>query len=81
MIADQEWRKTAIKGQWYDPWPWTATSFFDHFEEEKDDSKCSKNSKSITHALINGNNGACHDSSTACGNMQTPFDLIDADTH
>jgi hypothetical protein len=80
MIADQEWRKTAIKGQWYDPWPWTATSFFDHFEEEKDDDKCSKNSKSITHTLVNGNNGACHDSST-CENMETPFDLIDADTH
>jgi broad specificity phosphatase PhoE len=80
MIADQEWRKTAIKGQWYDPWSWTAPSFFDHFEEEKDDDKCCKNSKSITHTVVNGNNGACHDSST-CENMQTPFDLIDADTN
>ncbi len=59
MIADQEWHKTAIRGQWYDPWCWTATSFFDHFEEEKDDDKCCKNSKSITHTLVNGNNGAC----------------------
>lgn len=31
MIADQEWRATASKGQWNYDWPWSGPAFFDHF--------------------------------------------------
>ncbi|XP_002966946.2 phosphoglycerate mutase-like protein AT74 [Selaginella moellendorffii] len=34
MIADQEWRATAMRGQWNDDWPWSGRAFFDHFEDE-----------------------------------------------
>eukprot|EP00246_Nothoceros_aenigmaticus_P003182 TRINITY_DN14152_c0_g1_i1.p1 TRINITY_DN14152_c0_g1~~TRINITY_DN14152_c0_g1_i1.p1 ORF type:complete len:323 (+),score=29.02 TRINITY_DN14152_c0_g1_i1:180-1148(+) len=32
MIADQEWRATACKGQWNYDWPWSGPAFFDHFD-------------------------------------------------
>lgn len=34
MIADQEWRATANRGQWNDKWPWSREAFFDHFGGE-----------------------------------------------
>jgi hypothetical protein len=77
MIADQEWRKTAVRGQWNDQWPWSGTSFFDHFGEEKDED--SSEESSANHTPVNGN-GPCHETSTAaCENRRTPLDLIDTD--
>jgi broad specificity phosphatase PhoE len=77
MIADQEWRKTAVRGQWNDQWPWTGTSFFDHFGEKKDED--SSEESSANHTPVNGN-GPCHETTTAaCENRRTPLDLIDTD--
>jgi len=57
------------------------TSFFDHFKKNKNDDKCFKNKRFIVHIQVNGNNHVCHDFSTTCENMQTPFDFMDAYIH
>ncbi len=62
-------------------WLWNMISFFDHFEKNKNDDKCSKKRRFIIHIIVNVNNQVCHDFSMACKNMQTPFDLIDVHIH
>eukprot|EP01018_Ginkgo_biloba_P028475 Gb_35726 [translate_table: standard] len=36
MIADQEWRASAKRGQWNDDCPWFHQAFFDRFKEDHD---------------------------------------------
>lgn len=80
MIADQEWRKTAKRGQWNDHWPWSGTAFFDHFEENEDEKEEEEEDGDFadlnpsTYDLVNGN-GTCHGNEST--NSQTPFDMLD----
>lgn len=37
MIADQQWRATAHRGDWNDECPWYLDAFFDHLQNSDDD--------------------------------------------
>ncbi|KAJ7547902.1 hypothetical protein O6H91_08G108900 [Diphasiastrum complanatum] len=51
MIADQEFRATAIRGQWNAAWPWSGPAFFDHFDEEESKDNFNELSESTTDTV------------------------------
>ncbi|KAJ7298277.1 hypothetical protein O6H91_16G075300 [Diphasiastrum complanatum] len=59
MIADQEFRATANRGQWNFDWPWSGPAFFDHFDEELETEECcGDNNLSLT--ISTSKDHPCH---------------------
>lgn len=67
MIVDQEFRKTARRGEYSEDWPWSGTQFFDHFNETE---------AGAGNDVVDGEDGevkGCKPSSDA----RTPLDMLD----
>ncbi|KAJ7569889.1 hypothetical protein O6H91_01G098800 [Diphasiastrum complanatum] len=54
MIADQEFRATANRGQWNGDWPWSGHTFFDHFEEDSENEYCGDGNLLVTMPASKG---------------------------
>ena len=46
MIADQQWRATAVRGRWYDSCPWHLDNFFHHLKDSSEDDESSDERRS-----------------------------------
>lgn len=68
MIVDQEFRKTATRGDYSDQWPWSGTQFFDHFNEAEAGGRI--NDTDSEEATPKDNN------SYASPDAQTPLDML-----
>lgn len=81
MIEDQDWRRTAQRGQWSDHWPWSGTQFFDNFKEDicTDDeiAEMKEEEADRNYCLVNGN-GTFHD--VESDTTQTPLDIVNIET-
>lgn len=83
MIEDQEWRRTAKRGEWSDKWNWSGMQFFDKYKEDtgictdKEAKEMEDGEPDLNYCLVNGN-GTCHD--VKADNNQTPLDVLSLET-
>ncbi|KAG0564667.1 hypothetical protein M758_8G124000 [Ceratodon purpureus] len=68
MILDQEFRKTATRGEYSEEWPWSGTQFFDHFNETEAGGGNDER---------DGDNGAAQENTNGeSTDAQTPLDML-----
>ncbi|RWW47265.1 hypothetical protein BHE74_00046757 [Ensete ventricosum] len=59
MIADQQWRATAVRGSWYDSCPWHLDNFFHHLKDSSEDDESSAAARDACGVAVSESMESC----------------------